>query len=239
MTLDDIYEAIATGELSQVILGNDGDGTMAIPADRRKQIRHSVQLGLTDLHTRFLIREKSFIVNRVTDKTVYLLDKRFAVSNTGSTETTKYIDDSADPFVDDLLKIDRIMDSEGKEVLLNEIDDELSVRTLADNLISVPAELETETLQIFFRANHPQINKYLADSAPMTVTLALPDKYLQALLYYIASRGLNPTGFSGERMHEGNNFAMKYEMECQRLQALGAGIESHSSNIRPIDPGWP
>jgi hypothetical protein len=238
MTLEDIYEAIATGELSQVILGNDGDGTLEIPDNRRKQIRHSVQLGLTDLHTRFLIREKSFILERITDKSVYLLGKQFAQSNTASQEGTKYINDTNDPFVDDLLKIDRIFDADGDEIPLNEIDNDCSVRTLADNLISVPDELETETLKIHFRANHPLLNKYLADAAPSTIPIALPTKYLQALLYFVASRGLNPIGFAGERMHEGNNFAMKYEMECQRLLAIGAGIETVSQNGRSIDSGW-
>jgi hypothetical protein len=39
-------------------------------------------------------------------------------------------------------------------------------------------------------------------------------------------------------MHEGNNFAMKYEMECQRLVAMGAGIETVSQNGREVDVGW-
>lgn len=214
MTLEDLYEALSTGELSQVILGNDGDGVMEIPEDKRRQIRLSAQLGLSDLHTRFLIKEKSLTVELEPDRSVYTLE------------------------ADDLLKVERIYDDQGRDVALNEVDNDLSVRTPTDTTIAVPEALCTKTLTVYYRANHPPLNKYVADAAPIITPIDLPLKYLQALLYFIAARALNPIGFGAERTHEGNNFAQKYELECLRLTELGAGIETVSQNRRPLDSGW-
>lgn len=236
MNLEDIYEALSTGELSQVVIGHSDDGVMAIPEDKRRQIRHSLQLGLSDLHTRFLIREKSFRLERLPGKNTYVLHSRFAVSNNKS-QMPKYILDSEDPFLDDLIKIERVKDHEGKPVPLNEVDDVNAIRTLSDSIIAVPDSLKAPWLEIIYRANHPTLNKYLADAAPITVEIDLPIKYLQALLYFIASRALNPIGFK-ETTHEGNNYLQKYEMECQRLMSIGAGIDSGEGFERRVDPGW-
>lgn len=214
MTLEDLYEALSTGELSQVILGNDGDGVLEIPEDRRKQIRLSAQLGLSDLHTRFLIKEKALTIELEPGREVYSLE------------------------ASDLLKVERIYDDQGRDVALNEVDNDWSVRTPTDAVLAVPDKLETTTLKVFYRANHPMLDKYVADAAPIITPIELPLKYLQALLYFIAARALNPIGFGEERTHEGNNFAQKYEYECQRLQGLGAGIETVSGNERRIDQGW-
>jgi hypothetical protein len=247
MTLDDIYDALATGELSQVILGNDGTGVLEIPEDRRRQIRRSLQLGLTDLHTRFLIREKRVRVTMIPGKNVYLLDSKYAVSNTKST-ATKYLVDTEDPFDNSLLQVERIYDALGNKISLNELSNELAIRTLSDNTLLVPegfdtatvlssAGLDTTSLMVYYRADHTPLDKYVADAAPTIVPIALPSKYMQALLYFIAHRALNPIGFN-DRTHEGNNFAQKYEMECQRLVGIGAGIETVTSNDLVMDAGW-
>lgn len=237
MKLEDIYDALSTGELSQVVIGHSDNGVMEIPEEIRRQIRHSLQLGLSDLHTRFLIREKTFKLERVPDKHTYVLNSRFAVSNTNSDVMPKYVLDVNDPFQDDLIKIERIRDSKGKPVALNEIDNDDSVRTLSDTILAVPETLKCPWLEITYRANHPTLNKYVSDAAPVIVDIDLPIKYLQALLYFIASRALNPIGFK-EYTHEGNNYLQKYEMECQRLMSIGAGIDSGESHGRRIDAGW-
>lgn len=244
MTLDEIYDALATGELSQVILGNDGEGNLAIPDDKRRQIRRSLQLGLTDLHTRFLIREKRVQLDRIPEKTVYKLESRYALSNTKST-AVKYLIDTEDPFDDSLIQVERIQDSKGEILGLNELSNELAVRTMSDTMLLVPGELwerllelgATESLFIHYRADHPPLDKFVSDAAPEIIPIELPTKYMQALLYFIAHRALNPIGFN-DRTHDGNNFAQKYEMEVQRLIGTGAGIETVTNETVVIDRGW-
>lgn len=236
MTLDDIYDALATGELSQVILGSDTSGNLEIPEERRRQIRRSLQLGLTDLHTRFLIREKHVKLELIPEKTVYRLDSKYAVSNLKS-NAVKYLIDTDDVFDDSLLQVERLYDDEGSPIGLNELSNDLSVRTLEDNVLLIPGGLKTENLLVHYRANHPPLEKFLSDAAPSLIPIELPAKYLQALLYFIAHRALNPVGFN-DRMHEGNNYAQKYEMECQRLVGTGAGIETVTQESVVLDAGW-
>jgi len=111
MTLNDIFTQLAHGELSQVILGNDGSSLLSAAEGRRKQVASHIQLGLTVLYTRFRLREGSLLVRVTPDVRAYILSADYATSNTESEVPTenRYIQDFvAVPFQNDLLKVERV-----------------------------------------------------------------------------------------------------------------------------------
>lgn len=238
MTLKDIFDQLAYGELRQVIMGNAsmemGEG---IPTERRKALLLSVKLGLTELHKRFLLMEKRLTLTVVPGKQSYLIHKRFAAANTKSAEPVKYINDTADPFQDDFMKIERVYDSEGTELPINVLGNENSVRVTSSNSLVLPDGYDQATFDVVYRADHPEIKDYLAEAAPQLIEVNLPGSHLEALLYYVASRVTNPVGMVTE-FHEGNNYAMKFEAACQQLTTLGFTTNVMEENTRLRDNGW-
>lgn len=64
---------------------------------------------------------------------------------------------------------------------------------------------------------------------PSEVDVELPDMYLEALIYFVASRVMNPIGMN-EEFHAGNNYAAKYEEECQRLEVKDLNLTDGATN---------
>lgn len=236
MTLDDIFTQLAHGELSQLVLGNDGSGELGIPKERRLAVASSVSLGLTELHKRFLLREGVLNIQVDPEKRAYLLDPLFAESNTRS-KHAKYILDAATPFQDDLMKLERIYDSAGIELAWDEVDNPDAIMTMAYNSIVLPDTLVTESLKIVYRQDHPKFDKTYVKALPSKVPVELPPAFLSALLLFTASRLHTPVGMTSE-FHDGNNYAAKFEAACMKLEELNYSLNRDNADTRFELNGW-
>jgi hypothetical protein len=240
MKLKEIFDHLTTSELSQVSLGGSRLGEVA-QSDYVK-VGRLVSRGITELHKRFPLKEKTFIVEMQDGMTSYVLDMAYAQSNDDSLEPVKYIDDTADPFLNDLFKVERVYDDgvgeEQCELALNEIGNRLSLRTPNYKTLVVPADVETYTVEVVYRANHVKLTD--ADFAdPETCEIDLPDSHLEPLLLFVAAKALNPTGFmGGNGFHEGNNYEAKYEMACLLLENQNLRVDSDVMNDRLERNGW-
>ena len=237
MVLNDIYDALAYGELAHLFIAAGAVPAEGIPQEKRKQLLSSVQLGLTELHKRFVLRESELTINLVTDKQYYLLAARYAQSNTASVEAVKYIDDSVTQFQDDLLKVERVYAADGTELPLNMLDDPDSVKTPAYNSILIPSDLEGDTIKVVYRANHPLINVHVAYAAPSVVQIDLPHTHLEALLNFIASRVHRKPG-SVTEYNEGNIYLNMFNASCALLETHGFSVENRGMNDRLERNGW-
>lgn len=234
MNLQQVFDYLADGELSQVFMGI-GDGGR-VPVENYGKLISSINLGLTDLHRRFLLKERVLEVELVDALTKYYLKSEYGESSTSS-QPVKYIKDTSDPFTDDLIKIERILDDEGVEIALNVVDDPCSIRTPDMTTLVVPEELETQSLLVYYRANHPNLSTSQATTDPSLVEVNLPITHLQALLYFVASRVLNPVGMTNE-FHEGNSYLAKYEAACAAIMNGGVLVDTQGDNTRLERNGW-
>ena len=241
MTLQQIFDLLSHGELSQIDLG----GTNGIEESNWERVLSAVNLGLTELHKRFPLRREQVVLQMQEGQLRYTLDVKFAVSNLGNPTTTKYlIDSTADPFLGRVLKIEKVFDASGCELNLNRLGDTFdqahsTVRTPNYNTLILPTLLPVQALTIEYRGNHPLLIKTQGYFNPGEVTVELPDTHLTALLYFVASRLFNPTGLSGNTaFHEGNNYDQKFEAECQRLEFEGYENSEQEENSRLRRNGW-
>ena len=243
MTLQDILDHLTFGEFQQLFVSTEiNAGTE--DADNNKvaavKILPSVRLGLTELHKRFLLREGTLTVS-LDGRSTYVLTKIKTVSNNG---TDQYIQDTADePFLDDVMKIERVLDNDGCEIPFNKEAHLGAVRATSYNTLLVPTDLKrasgtpVTTLTVIYRANHVPINTETALQDPTTASIDLPVTHLEALLAYIAARVVTPLGFSGES-HEGNNYMAKFERACQVLNAAGMQVDTARESTKLQDRGW-
>ena len=241
MNLQQIFDLLSQGELSQISLG----GTNGIDESNWERVLNTVNLGLTELHKRFSLRREQVVLQMQEGQLRYTLDVKFAPSNRESAGVTKYlIDSAADPFIGRVLKIVKVFDAKGCELQLNQLGDAFdqahsTVRTPSYNTLILPTLLPVQALTIEYRGNHPLLVKEAGYFNLSEVVVELPDTHLTALLYFVASRLFNPTGLSGNTaFHEGNNYDAKFEAECERLGDKGYENAEVEDNSRLRRNGW-
>lgn len=246
MKLIEIFQHLATGELSQLSIGGGTSGE--INEKNHDRIVAHLNLGLTALYTRFLLKERKVRVSLQADRLVYPLVRKYAASNTESTEPVKFLWDSlSDPFLDDVLKIEQVYTAYGIEMPLN-ARTRYSLTTPVMNRLAfpkeivefspeLPEELKTTWVMVNYRACHPIIDTMAATFDPETYEVELPYSHLMALLYFVASRLHNPIGMINE-FHSGNSYAAKYEAECQRLELANIRIDPIDQESKLERNGW-
>ena len=222
MTLAEVFQQLAYGELSQLSLGSITDEEL--PESSYAPLLAHVNLGLAALYKRFNLKQGriSFTLNPA--GTIYRLG------------------------VTDLNKIERVLTDAGKDLPLNDGNNKYSCTTpkmdtlrihpdVNNKSADLPEAYRTDNILILYRANHSKIAGNNGLIIPENIELELPYSHLEALLYFVASRAHNPIGMVNE-FNAGNNWAAKYEMECQRLEGLNLEIDEATENSRLIDNGW-
>lgn len=246
MKLIEVFNQLTSGELSQLCIGGAEEGQIT-EANYAKVVNH-INLALTALYKRFYLKEGRVTLAFVPGRSIYPVHSKYAVSNTKSKEPVKYLQDSAQKFRDDILKIESVETEGGFEIPLNDVLEPLSITTTSPTILrlptalvnqaaSLPDDYKTGALTVVYRANHPQINGSDPFFDPETIELELPDTHLEALLLYVASRVNTPTGMVNE-FNAGNNYASKYELACQALELGNFQIEKNTSNHRLVRNGW-
>lgn len=247
MKLQEVFDQLTTSELSQLAIGGSGAGRIA-EADYPVVVKH-VSLALTALYKRFYLKEGRVDLSMVVGRSVYPIHNKYAVSNTKSKEPVKYLLDSAtDKFQNDIHKIESVLTDAGFEIPLNDVTEPLSITTTSPTILRIPTALvnqardipepyKTGQLTVVYRANHPALVYDENYFDPETIELELPESHLEALLLYVASRAMTPTGMVNE-FSAGNNYASKYEMACQQLEQFGYQLDHNNSNTRLLRNGW-
>lgn len=247
MNLQEVFDQLTHGELSQLSIGGNEAGLIN-PANYNRLVPH-VNLGLTQLYKRFPLKEGRLTLELQSNRTVYPIHSKYAVSSRSSREPVRYIKDSlAAPFKDDIYKIEKVVASSGYEFSLNDESDEYGMFTpsatvlrvpldVAEQSMDLPDEIKTTLVEVVYRANHPLIIADGADLEPELIELELPYSHLEPLLLFIASRVHTPTGMTNEA-NLGNTYSAKYEAACQLLEFKGLQVDQGSQNSRLERNGW-
>lgn len=243
MKLSEIFDHLQYGELSN--LGLVDKVTGVIPESVYPKILSSVNLGVLDLHKRFVLKKGYLRIKLEEGRTMYPLKSVHQIGNKAPAGTVQFILNDGVKYADDLLKVEKVTTEKGFVLGLNNQSCVRSVSTPQDNVLYVPGQLQRELrpkpeiLTVEYRMTSKPL-KICEDSFdPLCVNVELPDTHLQALLYFVASRANNPIGFSQSTMHEGNNYNTKYENECIMLDALNFRVDEVAVNHRAGRNGWP
>jgi len=243
MLLETILEQLEVGELAQLALTERVDGELT-EANKKALVTH-VNMALRALHKRFVFQQNSLDITLQPGLHKYVLDRKFAASNTQSTEPVKYIPDLDDPFVDTVMQIEAVTDDMGNDVPLNSASRMNSLRTTNFNTLVLPRKTPEyrhildyiDTLTVIYRPNPKALGLLDLVYPANMVEVDLPETHLEPLLLYIASRVLNPIGMS-ETFHAGNNYAAKYEASCQQLLNEGFGLSVTGHGGQFSSNGW-
>lgn len=219
MTLQEIIEDLSYGEMSQIYLG--GASTQGITLDNMPLIVNHINRALSVLHTRFRLKEGRLVLPLEEGVSEYRLEH---------------------PDLP-VLRLERVLwpqglpdtyiapPGENPVMPVNDESHPLSLYTPNHHTLQVPGELYelgVRELIVIYRAGHPKFTKESIMQDPDLVVIDLPETFREPLIYYIASQVFNPIGTSAgtEGFHAGNDYRMKYEESCQRLEAFGWDVRS-------------
>lgn len=240
MKLQSIFDHLSAGEFSQLNIFGSGQGV--IDDNNMDKVVSHINLGLTDLFTRFELKLNRIQMQLQPGQTSYILTSKNAVNGRGAVDPKFILDTVSEPFRDDILLITRVITDANYELPLNQTDSPYAVMTSAMNRLEVPAsivaqdlnlppELVTMNLGVVYRCNHPTIDLNVGQSDPSRIEIELPLSHLTALMYFVASRANNPVGL-GQEFNAGNTYSAKYEAECRRLKNDGMEIQQRGTESK-------
>jgi hypothetical protein len=179
-----------------------------------------IQLGLTELFSRFAIRTAETTIEHNSAITLYYLHSRYAESNDQSLEPIKYIKDSVEnPFNDRVLAITTVFDSLGREVPLNNPYRIPGAHTPFFDCLQFDEVIDEALVDVTYRVDHPLLTvNELTD--PTTIKVEIPPYLMIPLLYFVASRTYAALNVNDESQNSAV-YLNKYEVALKQIQLDG------------------
>lgn len=234
MNLDDFLFSLSTTELNGVFIAQRGEDGEYDDEKKRALISH-VNAALTALYTRFNIKLGSVWLQTVKGTEHYFIDPKYAES-TNSPDA--YIKDAVMPLSGEVMKILAVSDADGHSLGINRVGDVLSLGSLKHNHLSVPEAHQGKLLRVEFRSG-PQLVGDKAMYYPLKmVEIDIPDVYVQAMRYFVASRVVAPVGLAADSAPNTDNYMIRYENECRVLEAASLGQTEEYETHRFQHSGW-
>lgn len=208
MNVDQLFQNLSYGELSNLSMGVEGEG--AIEEKHQPKIILHANEGLLRLYTRFLLLEKDVLIEQVEHITNYHLLKRFAESNWNPEEEPyAYIKDlGREPFEEDVIKILSVFDSHGYRLPLNDNERADSLFTPQAKVLQVPHPEDGVSLSVLYQAKHPPLSIERLDQE-----VDLPEVLHGALTAFIASKIYGNMN-TAEARATGQEHFLHYENIC-------------------------
>lgn len=155
MQVSDLFRSLSFGELSNLSMANEGNGT--IKEESKPKLLLYANEALLRLYSRFVIRERDVLIRMYKHITNYHLLPRFAVvaGAAMNVETIRYIRDlPKEPFEQEALMILAVYDSNGSRLPLNDENQPLSVFTPQTNVLQVPVPEDGKYLSVSYQCAH-------------------------------------------------------------------------------------
>ena len=188
-TLDEVIEDLSYGSLSNLAIGNSGEGS--IPLAKQNQITHLINRGLTKLHSRFVLYQRELFIRVLEGVSMYPLIVEASTSYVdllGYAPSLKYIiDDEEAPFPADVIRILEAWkphpcnNSEILQIGVNDPQADDSVFTPASDVIQISGGKAEDIYQFMYQANHYKLLPNVGQQI-----IYLPDALYEALEHYVA-----------------------------------------------------
>jgi len=234
MKIRRIIEHLEHGVLSKINLG--GNTSMGVTSYNYPALISAIELGLIELSQLFDLKQRETFLKQEDHIKVYELDVKYAVTNTTSTATYKYIKDSVDnPFNGDILRIEAVYDELGNKLSLNDDNDPDSLYTPSLTSIQVPRPNGQNTLCIIYSAGVVELRK-TGDNL-LEQEVYLPNSLLQALTMFVAAQVVMGKD-SLEAKNESMVFERKYKEAVATAMNYGVKASDNTNNINLERKGW-
>lgn len=235
ITLQELFDTLAYGELSNLAVGNSPLNTIN-EATYPKIVSH-INLGLLDLYKRFHLRQGEVKVHQYPGITTYNLRAEH-IGVVGTMDDELYLEvDASNAFQDDVLKVTQVFNSIGDELPLNNAVDSLSVFTPSFDVLKTPLYDPLEIISVIYRARYPKI-VVAAPFDPSTFQLHIPDYIVEPLLFYVASRVFKGMITTEGEVNPNTSNTYQYELACKKIEMFSLPADVNDTRDRFTANGW-
>ena len=159
MLVSDLYRDLSYGELSNLSLANNGDGT--IRDDAKPRLILYANEALLRLHSQFTLKEQDVLVQMHAHVTFYHLLPRFAL-HAGTAyvppEPLRYILDMPEEhFQGDVLSILAVHDTMGRRLALNDEHSTYSAFTPQADILQIPTPIQGQAVSVHYQTTHRRL----------------------------------------------------------------------------------
>jgi hypothetical protein len=230
MFLSDLFSHIATLDSASINIGGDDEGLIA--GIHYPKVINAINLALIELYKEFPVKEKGLVIQLYAHITNYMLHSDYADSNTTSTATWKYIQDTTfDPFVDDVIHITSVQDEDGEQLPLNTSNNTYSLYTPEYNVIQHPYPDDENAIFVAYRASPKKIP--ITGLDPDTYEVDLPVSLLNLFLLFVNHKLL-----SSVNPQESLAKLNEYINMVNNSKNLGLFLTDNTTNEKLEDSGW-
>lgn len=182
--------------------------------ENKKAVMGFINMGVLELHKRFVLWQSEAIITMVAGVTEYKLD---------GTDTNVAIDLSDHQF----LHLDEAYDDDGESMSINDESDVMGIATPRWNVVEIPPDGITDgvELDLIYRAA-PNFHVHEKEIIP------LPPQMFEALFLYVGFRA--HSGTKNNPQTENNQHYKKFDTSCNRIKIEGLYTEDslNSSKFR-------
>ena len=189
------------------------EDTPELPSKTMDHLVKVINSSLTEVYTRFDIREDELIVNLSESRKMYELIPANAVSH----NPDGYIDDSLHPYNDVMGKIISITDENYNPINFNDDTDMYGVYSMGNTTLHIPTAVDNASLYVRYRAKHPKV--------VLESDLEIPEALLPLLTAYIGYRIYSGTS-KPEEIQKASSFYAEYELLCSRKAHTLDGVNT-------------
>lgn len=230
MKVSELFQRLALGELSNLAMSETSQ-SMLKPEVHAKMILYAND-GLLRLYSRYVMSEKSLIIETHEHITSYHMKVKFAESS-GSNEPFKYIKDlPAEPFEGDVIKILAVYDGTGTERVLNDSENPSSLFTPQPDQLQVPNPIQGQPLGITYQARHHILKDTGNDLLQQDIDL--PFFLESALQAYVASKVFSHMNGQENKVISQEHMA-NYEGICAELEVNDLINKTHHTSHRKLE----
>lgn len=233
MNVLELFRRLSLGELSNLAIGNDGAGTIK-DAAKPKVVMYTNE-ALKRLYSRFILKERALLLELRPHIASYKLHPVHATSSIAPENTAEcYIIDSADdPFTGDVVRVLEAQDNLGRDLVLNDAGNSLSLFTPQSDIVQVPVPLCGQVISLNYQAYHAK----LVDGDEEQL-IDIPDLLDGALTAFIAHKIFGDINTQEATMasqkHLGNYEAICLDAEEKDLLSTSRS----SAGIKFQNNGW-
>lgn len=213
MLVLDLFRRLSFGEFSNLSIGVDGAGHIK-ESEYAKLISYTNE-ALLKLYSRFILSEKTVVIEAVEGVTNYHLKRKFADSS-GSDELYRYIKDlPAEPFEEDVLRVLQVYNGFGNKMVLNDSGNPRSLFTPESEIIQIPNAIDGSAFSITYQARHKELVD-IGDNI-LNQYINIPDSLETALQNYVASKLYSHMN-GQEHVAKSIEYMNSYELICREIE---------------------
>lgn len=233
MKIVDLFRQLSFGELSNLAVSDSGSG-LIIP-EKRPQLVQYTNDGLMALHTRFLLSEKSILLEQVNHITNYHLIVKYTETS-GSDVDWPYIKDLPnEPFKGDLIKVLSVWNSSGVQYPLNDAEDPRSLFTPQPNILQIPNPVGGMETSVVYQASHYKLDDRI--SGPDNILdqiIDLPIYLDNALQLFVAHKVFSHMN-GQENIIKGQEYLGAYEAACAEVEQRDLVNQTFHTSHRKLE----